>query len=141
MAAYNKFNQYVEDVSKGVHDLSTDTLKVMLTNVAPVATNTVKSNLTEIAAGNGYSAGGNTVTVTTSGQTGGTFTLDGDNVVFTASGGAIATFQYAVLYNDTPASPLDPLIGWWNNGTPINLADGESCTITFDGVNGIFTLS
>ena len=72
MAAFNKFNQFVADTQNGVHNISSDTLKFMLTNVAPVATNSVKADLTEISAGNGYTAGGTAVAITSSTQTGGT---------------------------------------------------------------------
>lgn len=139
MAAYNKFHQFAEDLAEGVHNLSSDTLKVFLTNDLPDAGDTVKTNITEISAGNGYTAGGSVVTVTSHAQASGTFTLIGSDVVFTASGGAIAQFQYAVLYNDTEAS--DKLIGWWDNGSAIDLADGESVTIDFDPTNGILQLS
>ena len=137
MPAFNKFQQFAEDVYEGVHDLGANTLKVMLTNVAPVATNSIRANLTEITAGNGYDAGGETVTITASSQTSGTYSLVGNNVTITATGGSIAAFRYAVLYNDTPTSPADPLIGFWDNGSSIELADGESVTIEFDQVNGI----
>jgi hypothetical protein len=113
----------------------------MLTNDAPVATNSIKGNLTEIAGGNGYTAGGATATVSASAQSGGDYQLTVDDIVITASGGAIATFQYAVLYNDTPTSPVDPLIAWWDNGSAIDLANGESVTIDFDNVNGVYTMS
>lgn len=139
MPTYNKFQQFAEDVAEAVHNLGADTLKVMLTNVAPVATNSVKTDLTEIAAGNGYTAGGSAVTITSSAQASGTYKLVGTDVVFTASGGAIAQFRYAVLYNDTEVS--DKLIAWWDNGSAIDLADGESCTIDFDATNGILQLS
>ena len=137
MPAFNKFQQFAEDVYEGVHDLGANTLKVLLTNTAPVATNSIRANLTEITAGNGYTAGGATVTITASSQTSGTYSLVGNNVTITASGGSIAAFRYAVLYNDTPTSPADPLIGFWDNGSAIELADGESVTIEFDQVNGI----
>ena len=137
MPAFNKFQQFAEDVYEGVHDLGANTLKVLLTNTAPVATNSIRANLTEITAGNGYTAGGATVTITESSQTGGTYSLVGNNVTITASGGSIAAFRYAVLYNDTPTSPADPLIGFWDNGSSIELADGESVTIEFDQVDGI----
>ena len=137
MPAFNKFQQFAEDVYEGVHDLGANTLKVLLTNTAPVATNSIRANLTEITAGNGYTAGGATVTITASSQTGGAYSLVGNNVTITASGGSIAAFRYAVLYNDTPTSPADPLIGFWDNGSSIELADGESVTIEFDQVNGI----
>ena len=135
MAAFNKFNAFVEDIYEGKHNLGSDTLKIMLTLVAPAASNSVKGDLTEIAAGNGYTAGGSAVTITSSAQTGGTYKLVGDDVVFTASGGAIADFRYAILYNDTEAS--DALIGWWDNGATVSLGDGDSVTIDLDQTNGI----
>jgi hypothetical protein len=50
MATYNKFNQFVDDLAKGVHNFASHTFKVMLTNTAPVATNAVKADITEITA-------------------------------------------------------------------------------------------
>lgn len=142
MAAFNKFNQFVEDLAKKVHNLNSDTLKVMLTNTAPVATNAVKADITEIAAGNGYTAGGNTATFTTGAQTSGTYKLVlADPATWTASGGSIGPFRYAVLYNDTPASPLKPLIGWWDYGSSVTLATGEQFTVDLDQVNGVLTLA
>lgn len=135
MATYNKFQQFVEDLAKGVHNLATGALKIMLTLSAPVATNSVKANLTDISAGNGYTAGGTAVTVTTAAQTTGTFTLAANQVVFTASGGAIADFRYPVLYNDTPTSPADPLIAWWDYGSTVSLADGETFTVKFSNAS------
>ena len=111
----------------------------MLTLVAPVATNSVKADLTEIAAGNGYTAGGTAVTITTSADASGVYTLAGNQVVFTASGGAIADFRYAVLYNDTPTSPADPLIGYWDYGSSITPANGE--TFTADFGSSLFTVA
>ena len=90
MASYNKFNCFVEDLAEQVHNLQSDTLKVALTNTLPVATNTVFANITEIAAGNGYTAGGTTATVSSSAQTSGTYKLVLNDVTFTASGGAMA---------------------------------------------------
>lgn len=131
MAAFNKFNAFVEHVAEKVHNLGADTLKVMLTNTAPVAANATKTDLVEITAGNGYVAGGATVTITSSAQTGGTYALVGNDVVFTATG-AVGPFRYAVLYNDTPtAAPIDPLIGWWDYGSSISLANGETFTVDF----------
>ena len=62
MAAFNKFNQFVGDVATKVHNLNSDVLKIALTDSAPVATNTVLANITQIAAANGYSSGGATAT-------------------------------------------------------------------------------
>jgi len=140
MAAFNKFNSFVEALAEKKHDLGADTLKVMLTNAAPVATNAVKADLTEISAGNGYTAGGNTASVTSSAQTSGTYKLVlGDPATWTASGGSIGPFRYAVLYNDTAAS--DELIGWWDYGSSITLAAGESFAVDFDPTTGVLTLA
>lgn len=141
MAAFNKFNQFVQDVAHKVHNLGSDTLKVLLTNTAPSATNAVKADLTEISAGNGYTAGGTTGTISSSGQVSGTYTLKVADVVFTASGGTIGPFRYAVLYNDTPTSPADPLIGWWDYGSSITLQAGETFTVDFDATNGVLQLT
>jgi hypothetical protein len=130
MASFNKFNQFVGDIGLGVHNLETGAIKVMLTNTAPVAANAVKADLTEIAAGNGYTAGGTDAACTYS-QTAGTGTLGGTDIVFTASGGTIGPFRYAVLYNDTPTSPADPLIGWWDYGSSITLQIAETFTVDF----------
>lgn len=142
MAAFVKFNQFVEDVAKKVHNLNSDTLKVMLTNTAPAAANAVKADITEIAAGNGYTAGGNTAAFTSGAQTSGTYKLVlADPTTWTASGGSIGPFRYAVLYNDTPASPLKPLIGYWDYGSSVTLASGEQFTVDLDQVNGVLTLA
>lgn len=131
MAAFNKFQQFVEDIAKGVHNLDTGSLKILLTNSAPVATNAVKADLTEIGAGNGYTAGGTAVASQDAEHVTGTLALTGNDVVFTASGGTIGPFRYAVLYNDTPSSPADPLIGWWDYGSSITLQDGDTFTVDF----------
>lgn len=148
MAAYNKFNVFVEDLANKIHDLFGspigDTLKVMLVNSpAPVATNAVKADLTEITAGNGYTAGGASVSANGI-RSGGTVTLDGDQVVWTASGGSIGSFRYVVLYNDTPTVPADPLIAWWDYGSALTLLTGETFTVKFSNLaadGAIFTLA
>lgn len=140
MAAFNKFNSFVEALAEKKHDLGADTLKVLLTSTAPVATNSVKADLTEIAAGNGYTAGGNTASVTSSAQTSGTYKLVlGDPATWTASGGSIGPFRYAVLYNDTATN--DELIGWWDYGSAVTLTDGESFAVDFDPTTGVLTLA
>jgi hypothetical protein len=141
MAAFNKFQQFVEDEAEKVHNLGADTHKVALTNALPVATNTVLANITQITAGFGYVAGGTQATITTSAQTTGTYKLVLADVVFTAAGGAIGPFRYAVLYNDTPTAPADPLIGWWDYGSAITLNDGETFTVDFDATNGVLTVA
>lgn len=140
MATFNKFNQFIEDLAKKVHNLNSDTLKVMLTNTAPVATNTVFANLTEISAGNGYTAGGTAAAFTSGAQSSGTYKLVLADVLFTAAGGSIGPFRYAVLYNDTPTSPADPLIGWHDYGSSITLLTGETFNWDADATTGILTI-
>lgn len=139
MATFNKFNAFTENVAEKAFNLGTDTLKVMLTNTAPVSTNSVKANLTEISAGNGYTAGGTAATISSSSQTGGVYKLVLADVVFTASGGSIGPFRYVVLYDDTAAN--DELIGWWDYGSAVTLASGESFTVDFDPTNGVLTIT
>ncbi len=140
MATFQKFNQFVEDLGEGVHNFSSHTLKVLLCNTAPVSTNAVKADLTEISAGNGYSAGGTAIGSTAFSQTSGTAKLTGNDVVFTATG-AVGPFRYAVIYNDTPTSPADPLVGFADYGSSISLANGETFTVDLDQSGGILTIA
>lgn len=141
MAVFNKHNIFVENVTEKVHNLGADTLKNMLTNTAPVATNSVLLDLTDLTAGNGYTAGGTATSITSSSQTSGTYKLVITDVVFTASGGSIGPFRYTDFYNDTPTSPADPLIGWYDYGSSITLAAGETFTVDYDSTNGVLTLA
>lgn len=133
-----KYQQFVEDLAAGVHNLATggDTLKIALTNAAPnVGTHAVRADITELTTGGGYTSGGVTVGAITGAQTGGTFTLsEASDPVFTASSGTIGPFRYAVLYNDTPTSPADPLIAYWDYGSSITLQDGESFTVDLSDI-------
>jgi hypothetical protein len=140
MATFTKFQPFCEALAEGKHNLGSDTLKVMLTLTAPVNTNAVKADLTEIAAGNGYTAGGNTATVTSSAQTSGTYKLVlGDPATWTASGGAIANFRYAVLYNDTATNK--DLIGFWDYGSTVTVNASETFRVDFDPTNGVLTVA
>jgi len=142
MAAYNKFNDFSEQLANGAQNFATDVYKIALSNTAPVATNTILSNITQISAGNGYTSGGSTTTITLAEVTG-TTTVSGTQVVFTASGGSIGPFRYVVLYNDTTTSPSKPLVAWWDYGSSITLADGETFTVKFSNTTpgAIFTLA
>lgn len=135
MASFNKFQQFAEDLCKGVHQLGTHQLVIALTNSAPVATNSVLADLTQISYTNLSSRN---VTTTSCEQTTGTAKLICEDLVLTASG-AVATFRYVVLYNDTPAA--DPLIGWYDNGSAITLAAGQTFTVNFDGSGGVLTVA
>lgn len=139
-----KYEQFVEDLAQKVHDLfgtagsGADTLKVMLSNTAPnTATHQVRADSTEIGAGNGYSSGGASATNVGT-RSSGTVTVAGTDIVFTASGGTIGPFRYAILYNDTPTSPADPLIGYWDYASSITLQNGETFTVDFS--TSLFTI-
>lgn len=124
---FNKFNCFVQDVGDKLHNLNSDALNIMLTNTAPVATNTVYSNLVDLSTANGYTAGGTVVGSTAYSQTSGVATLSGSNVVFTASGGSIGPFRYAAIYNVTASGKN--LIGWWDYGSAVTLTSGETFTV------------
>lgn len=127
MATYNKFQQTVEDWMEGVYTASTDQFTVALTAAAsaPVATNSVLADLTEVSYTNLSSRN---ITTSSSGQTSGTFTQLFTDLVLTASG-AVATFRYVVIYDNTPTSPADPLLCWFDFGSDLTLASGETLTI------------
>lgn len=131
MATFNKFETFVGDVGLGYHDLNADLLKVYASNAAASASaDSIKTDLAEITAQNGYPSGGSDVTNTYS-EASGTGTLAGTDVVWTASGGSFGALQYIPIYNDTQTSPVDPLIGWWDYGSSITVNDGETFTVDF----------
>jgi hypothetical protein len=125
MVAFNKIDSFVEALAEKVHNLGSDQLKVAITNSAPSASNTILANLTEITYTNLSTR--NVVTISSS-QTTGTYTLVLTDLVLTASG-SVGPLRYIVLYNDTAAS--DELIGWWDYGSSISLASGETLTVDF----------
>jgi hypothetical protein len=137
MATFNKFNAFVENVAEGVHNLGSNQLAVALTNVAPSASNSVLADITQISYTNLSSRN---VTTSSSSQTSGTYKLVCADLVLTASG-TVPTFRYVVLYNDTPTSPADPLIGYYDYGAAVDLLNTETFTIDFDGTNGVLTLA
>lgn len=140
MASFNKFQQFVEDLCKGVHNFTSDstctvTVALCAAANAPVATNSILGNLTQISYSNLSSR---VVTGVTAEHASGTVTFTADDLVLTASG-TVATFRYVVLYNDDPTSPADPLIGWYDYGSDVTLLNGETFTIDFTG--GFATLT
>ena len=134
MANFTTFNCFTADTLSAKHNIGTSVYKVMLTNTAPVVTNTVKSNITEIAAANGYSAGGPTTTVTQA-STGTTATVKASNVTVTATG-AVGPFRYAVLYNSTN----NALVGFVDNGSAVTMANTDTFAVDFDQTNGVLTV-
>lgn len=141
MATYNKIQQFVEDVAKGVHNLSTGQMKVALTNTAIVATNATYSALTSPLATTNLS-GGTPFNITTSScaQTSGTLKLVLADLTLTATG-SVGPFRYVGIYNDTPTSPADPMIAWYDYGSAVTLGSGDTFTIDFDATNGFLTIA
>jgi len=142
MAAYNKFQDFVEQLALAKHDFAAagHVFKAYLTNAAPSASlDAVKADLAEIGAGGGYTAGGYDIQNSVS-ETTGTVTVAAVDIVITATGGSIGPFQYVAVYNDTQTSPADPLVCWWDYGSALTLLDTESFTIDF-GSNTLFTLA
>jgi hypothetical protein len=141
MAAFTKYNTFIDELSKGGHNLQTAVFKVALTNTAPtVATDTVWNTTVAPApaAANGYSAGGNTITTTSAATTSGTFKLILADSVFTATAGGIGPVRYAIIYNSSAANK----VGWYYDyGSSFTLASGETLTVDFDGANGVLTFA
>ena len=140
MATFVKYNSFVDEVSKAGHNLQTAVCKVALTNTAPTPASDTVWNTTVApppAAGSGYTAGGNTLTTTSAATTAGVFKLVLADSVFTAAGGTIGPFRYAILYNSTASNKL---IGSYDYGSSITLNDTETFTVDFDGTNGVLTL-
>lgn len=134
-SSYNKFNQTIEDLMHGVHNLGTGTIKYALCAAAnaPVATNSVLADLTQISYTNltDDGPGSQAITVTTSEGSDGSYELVLADITITASGGSMAAFRYFVVYNDTPTSPADPLLFWLDYGADLTLATGESLLVDF----------
>lgn len=133
MATFTLFDDFREQEAKGVHQFGTHTFKWALTNSAPSAsTNTVLADITQIASGGGYTngaGGGYTADGVAVVQSGATVNYQFTAEVITATGGAIATHRYYVLYNDSATSPADALVGYLDYGSAVDLADTETMTI------------
>jgi hypothetical protein len=143
MVAATKFETFVTDMAAGTHvnalNAQTDTLKVLLTLVAPsVSADSVVADLPAQPTGTGYTSGGEDVT-NTAATASGTITVDGTNIVWTAGAADWTDFRYATLYNDTPTSPADPLIMFWDYGSTVSLGNGE--TFTFNITTNLFTVA
>lgn len=138
MASFNKYQKGVEALVEGIN-AGSDVWKVALSNRTPVvASDTNLASAVEISAGNGYTAGGNTASTTSSTETGGTYKLVlASPSTWTATGGSIGPFQYAILYDST----TDNLIGYWDYGSAVTLSSGESFSVVLDGTSGVFTVA
>lgn len=137
MATFNKFQPFVENVAEKVHNLGSDQLVVALSNTAPVATNSILTDITEISYTN---LSTRNITTTSSAQTSGTYKLTLTDLILTATG-SVGPFRYIVVYNDTPTSPADPLVAYYDYGSSVTLNNGDTFTIDFDATNGFLTIA
>ncbi len=145
MASFTKVNDFVVNLANAM-DLDSDTLKVALCNTDPtsgtniVSTgNGVLANVTEISYTNLSARTLQNVT-SSDPNNNGTYVLSADDLILTASGGSVAAFRYVIIYNDTPTSPADPIIGYYDYGSSLTLNDGDTFTIDI-GNNGLLTLT
>ncbi len=126
MATFTKFNSFIEALAEKKHNLGADSLVIALSNSAPVAGNSVLADITQISYTNLSSRA---VTITSSSQAAGIYTLVLQDLTLTASGGAVATWRYVILYNDTATN--DELIGWWDRGSAVTMSDGDTVDLDF----------
>lgn len=140
MAAFNKVNAYVERVWEKAYDHQNDTFKVALTNTAPTAASTIwnTTNFPAPAAANGYTAGGNTLTVSSSSQAAGLYKWVLADSLFTATAGGIGPFRYAILYHSVSGE----IVGYYDYGSALTLANaGDTFTVDFDPTTGAIQAS
>lgn len=145
MASFNKVNDFILNAVQNM-DLESDQIKIALSNTAPGSEssdpsadgNGVLANVTEVSYTN---CSTRDVTTTSSTQTGGVYKLVLADLTLTASGGAVGPFQYLYIYDDTVATPADPLIGYYDYGTALTLNDGDSFTVDFSATNGVLQLT
>ncbi len=139
MPTFTKFDCFTQDVGRGVHNLNSDTINCMLTNVAPNgSTDTVTADISEISSAGGYSAGGVSLTTTSYAQSSGVSFFLCDDITFTAVAGTFGPFRYAVVYNLTASG--GPLIGYIDHGSGISITNPDSYIIQVDPVLGLFTI-
>lgn len=138
MPSFNKINAFAEALAEGKHNLGSDQIVLALVAAAnaPNSAHDELTDLTQIAYT--YCSSRN-VTRTSSAQTSGTYKLVLQDLTLSASGGAVGPFRYVYLYNNTAAA--DDLIGYYDYGSDLTLADGESLTIDFSESNGALTLA
>ncbi len=138
MATYLAFDVFVEDMAEKHHDLGADVIEVALSNTAPADANADLAAITEIGYGN---ISARAITTTSSAQTAGVYKLTLTDLVLTASG-AVPTFQYVVIFNQTSTTPTaDRLIGRYDHGSAVTLANGETYTLDFDDSGGFITVT
>lgn len=140
MAAFTKANNFVFALGQGLHNLSANaSLRAVLALTSISAGVSVYASVTEITAGNGYATGGLVFTGTTWSTAAGTARLKAADLVWTASGGSIANFQYVLVVDDKATA--DNIIGFWDYGAPVTITNGNTFTLDLNATNGIVSLT
>lgn len=146
MATFNKVYGFVEHLAEKMHNLGADQLVVALSNTAPSAESTrpdlltancILANVSQISYTNCSSRN---LTTSTSSQSSGTYALVLADLTLTATG-TVGPFRYVYIYNSSATLATNPLIGYYDYGSSITLASGETFTIDFDNVSGVLTLA
>lgn len=139
MAAFNKFNDFVEQLGLKQHDLNADPLFVYLSNEAPLATDATRADIADLSTSGGYTAGGQDTLNTASESPAGTMTVVGTDIVWTATTG-FGPFRYAILYNQVGGLlSTNKLIGYWDYGSALTLLASETFTVDFGA--SMFTIT
>ena len=133
--SFSKVNSFVENLAEKQIDLSGAALTIALTNTAHTSTWDELADLTEVSYTN---LSARVLTVTTSAQTAGTYKLVLADLTLTASG-AVGPFQYVYIYDDD--STGDKLIGYYDYGSAVTMADGDTFILDFDASAGVITIA
>ena len=138
MATYTKYTAAVEPLVEG-DNAGTAAWKIALALTVNIADVAFVAGTTDLATANGYTAGGNACTTTTSAQTTGTYKLVLANPATWTASGAGFTFRYAILYNSTTGIPY----GYWDYGSSVAMsgANGDTFTVNLDATNGVFQVA
>lgn len=139
MPTFVPFKALNADMPNGVHNLATATLKVALCNAANAPDEDTDGQLSDLTTVSLTNLDSDVITTTSSILDSGVWELILADKVLLASGGAIPTWRYAVIYNDDATN--DELIGYVDNGSDLDLADGEQVTLDFDAANGVVRLA
>ena len=134
MVAYTKYTAAVEPLVEGIN-AGSDTWKIALAATVSASDTTFTPGTTDLATGNGYTQGGNTAAVSSSAQSAGTYKLVLTSPTAWTASGALS-FRYIILWDSTTSTP----VGYWDYGSTVTMASGDTFTATLDASGGVFTV-
>lgn len=139
MSSLTKFDNLAARIASGIYDFSSDQMAFALTNSAPNNASITLSDITQIPDSGGYTSNGvniSTSTFDTSNTAIAKLVLSDTTLV--ASGGSVGPFRYVVIFDRTVTSGGSPyLVGHYDYGTSITLANNESITLDFSSAGAI----